>query len=147
MRYRLTVSVIPVTPDLSIPLSEVAFETSRSSGPGGQHVNKTESRVTLVFDLEASTTLDEDSKRRIAERYSSRISKRGELRVSAQSSRSQRVNRETAIERFADLVRQALAPVEKRVPTRPTAASRRRRVDAKRRQSGKKAMRRKPVED
>ncbi len=140
-------STIVVMSDLEIPLSEVAFETSRSSGPGGQHVNKTESRVTLVFDIDASTALDTDSKRKIADRYSSRISKRGELRVSAQSHRSQHANRDETIERFAELLRDALAPVEERRPTRPTAAARRKRVDAKRKHSSKKAMRKRPVDD
>ncbi len=140
-------STIPITPDLEIPLSELTFETSRSSGPGGQHVNKTESRVTLVFDIDASTALDEDSKRKIAERYSSRISKRGELRVSAQSHRSQHANREVAIERFAAMLREALAPIAERRPTRPTRAAKRRRVEAKRKQSSKKAMRKRPVDE
>ncbi len=140
-------SAIPVTPELEIPLSEIAFETSRSSGPGGQHVNKTESRVTLVFDVGASTALDAESKQRIADRYSSRLSKRGELRVSSQSSRSQHTNREDAIERFAEMLRQALVPAERRVPTRPTKAARHRRVESKRKQAGKKKLRQKPVED
>ena len=130
-----------------MPFSELSFETSRSSGPGGQHVNKTESRVTLVFDIEASTTLDDEARRRIVDRCGSRISKQGELRLSAQSHRSQRANRDEVIERFATLLREALAPVEERKPTRPTPAAKRRRLDAKRKHSRRKALRRPPTRE
>lgn len=136
---------ISIDDELAIPLSEVAFETSRSSGPGGQHVNKTESRVTLVFDVAASAALTDNARRLIAERCANRMSKRGELRLSAQSHRSQKANRELAIERFTELLRQALTVVEERRPTRPSAAVKRRRLDAKRKQSTKKALRQTPI--
>ena len=138
---------IKIRDDLEVPSSELRFETSRSSGPGGQHVNKTESRVTLVFDLVASSVLDESSRQRIIEHCANRISKLGEFRISSQSHRSQKANREAVIERFTALLREALKPLEKRKPTKPSAAKRRKRVDSKRRHSTKKALRREPSDE
>jgi ribosome-associated protein len=138
-------STIRIDDGLEVPLAEVSFETSRSSGPGGQHVNKTESRVTLVFDLAASTTLDDDARRRIAEHCASRLSKSGQLRLSSQSHRSQKANRDEVIVRFAALLRDALAPVEERKPTTPSRAAKRRRVTEKRKHSQKKTLRKAPV--
>ena len=138
---------IYVDDGLTIPLDEIRFETSRSSGPGGQHVNKTESRVTLVFRFEGSTTLTSEMRHRIAQALGNRLTKKGELRVSAQSHRSQRANREETVERFAELLRGALAPRAERKPTRPSKRSKRRRVDEKRQHSKKKALRKTPPGD
>ncbi|MEW5771923.1 MAG: alternative ribosome rescue aminoacyl-tRNA hydrolase ArfB [Thermodesulfobacteriota bacterium] len=135
------VSSIPILPGLAIPAEEIAFTASRASGPGGQHVNVTESRVTLWFDLEASPSLDEAQKARIRERLAGRIGKDGRLRVTVQSERSQHQNRAAALDLFAALLAAALAPRKKRRPTKPTKASQERRLDAKRRRSALKRER------
>ena len=137
-------SGIEITPDLTIPFSELSFETSPSSGPGGQHVNRTETRVTAVFDVAASRALSEEQRALILEQLGGRISKSGELRVSVQDHRSQKTNREKAVERLADLLRDALAVRPERKPTRVPARAKRKRLDTKRRTSEKKRSRRRP---
>ena len=140
----MSVSDPEILDGLTIPASELSFETARSSGPGGQHVNKTETKVTLVFDLEASSALDEEHKRLVRERLASRISKSGELRVASQRHRSQKANRDAAIERFIELIRAALTPRVERKPTRVPTRARRQRLEDKRRTSEKKQQRRDP---
>jgi ribosome-associated protein len=129
---------------LEIPDGELRFVTSRSSGPGGQNVNKVETRVTLLFDTAGSPTLSEDQRRRIAERLAGRIGRDGVLRVTAQRHRSQSANRELVVERFRELLREALARRKPRRPTRPSAAAERRRLEEKRRRSEVKRRRRGP---
>ncbi len=136
--------MIEVTPALAIPEAEVRFATSRSSGPGGQNVNKVESRVTLLFDLAGSPSLDAAQKERLRERLASRIAKDGVLRVVAQKHRTQGANREEAVARFAALLRAALAEEAPRRPTRPSAAAKRRRAADKRRRAELKRARRAP---
>jgi ribosome-associated protein len=136
--------VIEITPALAIPEEELAFATSRSSGPGGQNVNKVESRVTLLFDLGASPALSDEQKARLRERLAGRINKTGVLRVVAQRHRTQAANREAAVARFAELLREGLAEQAPRRPTRPTAAARRRRAESKRRRAQLKRARRTP---
>jgi ribosome-associated protein len=121
-----------------IPLAEVELRTSRSSGPGGQHANVTASRVEAVFDVGASRVLDEEQKRRITARLGPVV------RATAQDTRSQTRNRELALERLRSRLASALTVQRPRRPTRPTAAARRKRLDAKRRQSERKAGRRRP---
>ena len=112
---------------LSIPLAEIELRTSRSSGPGGQHANVTASRVEAVFDVAASNALSEAQKARVTARLGPRVS------TSAQDTRSQRRNRELALGRLAARIAHALEVRRPRTATRPTKASERRRLDAKKR--------------
>jgi len=135
---------IPVNPQLTIPEREVSFETSTSSGPGGQNVNKVETRVTLLFDLEASDSLDPEQKETIRDRLATRINKAGVLRVVSQKHRSQSANRQAATERFAALLAEALEQTPPRKKTKPSRTARRRRLRNKRRRSEIKKLRRPP---
>jgi ribosome-associated protein len=131
---------IPVTARLALPLSEVDLRFSRSSGPGGQHANTSETRVEAVFDVEGSKALSEAQKRRV-------LAKAGPvLRAVAQDERSQLRNRELALGRLADVLRTALRVERRRVATKPTAASRKRRLEQKRRRSQTKQLRQPPDE-
>jgi ribosome-associated protein len=127
--------------DLKLPLREIVLRTSRSSGPGGQHANVTASRVEAVFDVEASEALTDEQKRRITARLGSRVT------ATAQDARSQARNRELALERLRRRLIDALVVPRRRQATRPTAASVRRRLDAKRRQAARKRDRQRPGED
>jgi ribosome-associated protein len=129
---------IQVTPRLEIPLAEVELRTSRSSGPGGQHAQKTETRVEAAFDVEASQTLTPAQKLRL-------LGKRGPVvRAVAQDERSQWRNRELAITRLVEQLRRALYVERKRVPTKPSKAAKERRLEEKRRRSDVKRLRRSP---
>ena len=143
-RYPMTSSGLEIHPNLSIPDAELRFETSPSSGPGGQHVNKTETRVTVIFDLEASQALSGDERERLREKLSSRLTKAGELRVSSQSHRSQKANREEALERLAETLREALEPEPERKPTRVPKRAKRKRLERKRQKAEKKRLRKTP---
>ena len=121
-----------VTEDLEIADGELAFTTSRSSGPGGQNVNKVNTRVTLLFDLEASTSLSAQQRELLRSRLPGRISKDGVLRVVSQRHRTQLANRDAAVERFAELVRTALTEEPVRVPVAPSGRAREKRLEAKR---------------
>ena len=125
----------------AVPLSEIELRTSRSSGPGGQHANVTASRVEAVFDVEASRALDDEQKRRISARLGPVV------RAVAQDTRSQMRNRELALERMRARLESALIVPKQRRATRPTGASRRRRLEGKRRRGEIKRMRRRPSED
>jgi ribosome-associated protein len=138
---------VVVAPDLAIPTTELAFETSRSSGPGGQNVNKVETRVTLTFAVGSSPSLDERQRARIRERLATRITKAGVLRVSAQRHRTQAANREEVVSRFAELLRDALAEEPPRRATRLPAVVRRRRLRDKRRRGDLKRARAAPAGD
>ena len=120
-----------------LPLAEVELQVSRSSGPGGQHAQKSETRVVAVFDVEASSALTDIQKRRVVARAGPM------LRAVAQDERSQSRNRELAVERLVAALRDALRVERKRKPTKPTAASRERRLEQKRRRSQTKQLRRK----
>jgi len=133
--------MIPIDGNLAIPEEEVSFATSRSGGPGGQNVNKLETRVTLRFDLAGSSSLSEEQKARLRERLATRITKDGVLQVTSQRHRTQGANREAAAERFAELLRENLREEPPRRKTRPSRAARARRVDEKRRQSQRKRER------
>jgi ribosome-associated protein len=133
--------MIEIAPGLALADAEVRFVASRSQGPGGQNVNKVASRVTLLFDVDGAPSLTESQRRRLRERLPGRISGDGILRVSSQRHRSQAANRRAALERFAALLAEALRPRTSRVATRPTAASRERRIADKRRRAYVKAGR------
>jgi ribosome-associated protein len=131
---------IRVTRSVVLPLAEVEFRFSRSSGPGGQHAQKTETRVEAIFDVEASEALTETQKRRVIGRVGP------VLRAVAQDERSQWRNRELALERLVEQLRGGLRVERRRVATKPTPASRERRLDQKRRRSNVKRLRRPPDE-
>ena len=129
---------IRVTSRVALPLAEIELRVSRSSGPGGQHANTSETRVEAVFDVEASETLTDAQKRRVIVRAGPVI------RAVAQDERSQLRNRELALERLTERLREALRVQRRRVPTRPSAASRERRLEDKRRRGTTKRLRREP---
>jgi ribosome-associated protein len=131
---------IQVTPRLAIPLEEVKLRYSRSSGPGGQHAQKTETRVEAVFDVVASEALTEPQKQRLIRRAGPVV------RAVAQDERSRWRNRELALERLADEVRAGIRVERKRRPTKPTATARERRLASKRRRSEVKRLRKPPGE-
>jgi ribosome-associated protein len=131
---------IRVTRSVVVPLGEIELRFSRSSGPGGQHAQKSETRVEAVFDVEASTALSPAQKRRVIGRAGPVI------RAIAQDERSQWRNRELAVERIVEQLRGALRVERRRVATKPTAASVERRLEQKRRRSQKKRLRRGPHE-
>jgi len=132
---------LPVTSRVAIPMAEISFIAARSGGPGGQHVNTTSTKVTLLFDLEASPSLTEADKARVREALAGRIGQDGVLRVVSQSTRSQFANREIALERFAAMLRSALTPTAPRIKTRVSLAAKRRRVDEKKRHGARKRER------
>ena len=129
---------IRVTRSVAIPRSEIELRFSRSSGPGGQHAQKTETRAEAIFDVASSVALTDAQKRRV-------IAKAGPvLRAVAQDERSQWRNRELAIERVVEELREALKVERKRRPTKPTPKSKERRLEQKRRRSETKRLRRPP---
>lgn len=132
---------------VAIASDEISFVASRSAGPGGQHVNKVNSRVTLVFDLSSSRSLSDEDKERLRQRLPTRINKLGELRVSAQRERSQVLNRRRASERFVELIRDALEDAPERKATRVPRRAKRRRLSDKRRRSETKRGRRPRFDD
>jgi ribosome-associated protein len=129
---------IRVTRSVVLPLAEIELQVSRSSGPGGQHAQKAETRVVAVFDVEASGALTEAQRRRVIARTGT------VLRAVAQDERSQARNRELAVERLVAMLREALRVERKRVPTKPTKAARERRLQQKKRRSETKRLRREP---
>jgi ribosome-associated protein len=130
-----------VNRELTIPLAEILIRVSRSSGPGGQHANVTASRVEASFDVLASPSLSESQRTRLIARAGERVA------AVAQDERSQARNRELALRRLAERLARALLVPRKRRPTRPSAASRTRRLDAKRRAAQRKLGRRPPAAD
>jgi ribosome-associated protein len=118
-----------------IPLSELRFRFSRSSGPGGQHVQKTSTRVELLFDVANSPSLTDKQRSQVLERLSGYVDSAGVLHLFSQSARSQSRNRQEVVERFQALLRHALKRRKRRIATRPSAASRQRRLEKKRKRS------------
>lgn len=133
---------LSINDTVTIPLDELSFRYARSSGPGGQHVQRTETKVELLFDLARSPSLTEDQRQLALNHLGGRVDSQGVLHLVSQSGRSQLDNREEAVERFRRLLAAALKTVKKRAPTRPGAAARQRRLDAKRRRGQVKRLRR-----
>ena len=131
---------IRVRRGLAIPLDEIRLRTSRSSGPGGQHAQKTETRVEALFDVEGSKALSEAQKRRLVSRVGPVV------RAVAQDERSQWRNRELALERLADAIRAGIRVQRKRRPTKPSVAVREQRLETKRRRSQLKRLRKPPTD-
>lgn len=127
--------MIQITEDLAVAEEELKFSAARSSGPGGQNVNKVNTRITLWFDVEESASLSPEQKNRLRSRLKTRISKDHRLRVVSQRHRSQAANREAAIERFAQLLKDALTDLPPRKKTRVTLKAKQKRIDDKKHQS------------
>lgn len=123
---------------------EIRFNTSRSGGPGGQHTNKTETQVELRFNIHDSQVLNEEEKERLLRKRSGKITKEGELIITSKSRRSQLQNKEAALDKFYALIEKALRKPKKRKPTKPTRASKKQRLDDKKKHSEKKAKRKPP---
>jgi ribosome-associated protein len=139
--------MLDVTPAIQIPLDEFEWSFARSGGPGGQNVNKVASKAVLRWNFDASPSVPEDVKARFRTRFPSRLTTDGELVLASELTRDQGRNREDCLEKLAAMLRAAAARPKVRRPTKPTKASQRRRVEAKRRKSSRKAGRRSPGGD
>jgi ribosome-associated protein len=140
-------NLLTVSDSLAIPRHELDVKVSRASGAGGQHVNKTSSRVEIFWNIPASRALDDDQRARLLDKLSSKLTTEGSIRVVASDMRSQSRNRDLAEERLIELVRRALIVPRKRKPTRPTRAAKEARLETKKRHSNKKRERRGPSLD
>jgi ribosome-associated protein len=136
--------MLTISDDLQIPESELTFRYSRSSGPGGQNVNKVATKVTLLFDVRSSRSLTDEQRTRIEQRLVNRISKAGVLHVTSERHRTRAANQREAISRFKNLFADALHERLPRAETKVPAASRRRRIESKRRRSAVKRLRSRP---
>jgi len=135
-------NAVRITDTVSIPMSELQFRFARSGGPGGQHVNRSATQVELLFDVAGSPSLDEVQRQRVLRKLKSRLDKEGVLHLVSQETRSQLRNREEAVERFQELMRDALRVPKSRRPTYPTRGARERRLEEKRRRGEAKRGRR-----
>ncbi|HPF62953.1 MAG TPA: alternative ribosome rescue aminoacyl-tRNA hydrolase ArfB [Gemmatimonadales bacterium] len=134
---------VRVNGSLAVPLAELTMRATRSGGPGGQHVNTSSTRIELVWSVTTSPSLTEAQRARLLEKLANRIDGQGQLRLVAQGERSQLQNREAAVRRFVDVVRRGLAVPRARRPTRPTKASKERRLKEKKARGALKRERRK----
>lgn len=139
--------MIEITSWLAIPEDDLVWKAVRASGPGGQHVNKTSTAVELRFDARNSPLLPEDMKARLATIAGGRMTQDGVIVLFAQGSRSQEMNRQDAVERLVELLKAAAVRPKRRRPTKPTYASKLKRLEGKSRRSGVKAMRGRPGRD
>ena len=136
--------MLRITDKIVIPYEEIRFITSRSSGPGGQHVNTADTRVTLLFNVDKSSSLTQLQKVAVKGKLRRRVDKRGVLRVTSQKFRSQKSNKDSAIERFIELMQWALKPVIPRRKTAVPRSSKRRRLERKQQTSQRKKERKMP---
>ena len=134
-------NLLHINNEVSIPLSELGFQFSRSSGPGGQHVQKSSTRVELRFDVANSPSLTDAQRARVQKRLPSYVDSSGILHLVSQSERSQHRNREEVVARFEVLLREALKRRKKRKATKPSAASKEKRLEKKHKRSEKKQRR------
>ncbi len=137
---------LKITEHIAIPLGEFRFTFSRSSGPGGQNVNKVNSKVTLHWQVLTTASLPDDVKNRFRAKYRRQINLDGELVVVSQRFRDQLRNRHDCIEKLRGMVQEVVRPPKRRRPTKPSRAARERRLRAKRHRAEKKRMRRAPAE-
>ena len=138
---------LKVTEGIVIPGSELRFTASRSGGPGGQHVNKTSSRVTLHWDLSNTDALNSQQRARVMRRLRNRLTRDGDVLVHVDDNRSQHRNKEIARQRLADAVRSALVERKKRIPTSVSKGAKKRRLETKKRRSSIKRLRRAPGDE
>lgn len=148
-RYDSAISMATIQDDVihlrtgeTIPLSALDYATSRSGGPGGQNVNKVETKVEVRLQIDGSPWLSPATQERLARKLAARIDREGALRVTSSTERTQLGNRNAAVTRLLLLLDQALTPEKKRIPTKATRASKQRRVESKKRQGEKKQGRR-----
>jgi ribosome-associated protein len=134
-----------LTADIDIPRHLIEVRTMRSSGPGGQSVNTTESKVEIRFNVFDATWIPQATRDRFAKIFKNRINQSGEFILACQEMRSQNQNYERCFDRLGDMLRQAQQAPKRRVASKPTRASKKRRLDSKKSHSGKKADRRRPV--
>ena len=136
-------NLVVITPSLAIPLRELEFRFSRSGGPGGQNVNKVNSKVTLYFNVSLSPSLNGSQKSLLSFRLASRISQLGVLQLAASEHRTQKANRDAVLIRFANLVKQALVVQKPRKKTKPSRGSKERRIASKKQRAVVKQQRQK----
>ena len=136
---------LAISSRVSIPLEEIELNPMRAAGPGGQNVNKVSSAIHLRFDVNASS-LPEFYKERLLRLKDRRITKEGVVVIKAQSARTQERNREEALARLRELIQGVAVTTKKRIPTKPTRAAKKRRLESKKREGEKKRLRRRPVE-
>jgi ribosome-associated protein len=137
---------VRITSTVVIPWRELSFRASRAGGPGGQHVNTSSTRIELWWDAATTSVLDEETTARVLQRLAGRLDSSQRLRVVAAGSRSQLQNRDAAVDRFRELLAEALRIRKPRKKTRPTAGSRERRIKAKKTRGLTKRLRQRPPE-
>jgi ribosome-associated protein len=138
----MTEDLLQINSTTVIPIGELSFRYARSSGPGGQHVQRTETKVELLFDVANSPSLSDEQRLLLLQRLARRLDSDGVLHLTSQAGRSQHDNRAEVVERFRRLLAAALQPVKPRRATRPTTQARQRRLEAKQRRGAVKRLRR-----
>ena len=134
--------IVTLNDKISIPVSELDIRFSRSSGPGGQHVNKTSTQAELTFDLANSPSIPPEDREWLLEKLKPKLDSSGKLRLTSQDTRSQRQNKAIVIERFGEMLRHALRRPKKRKPTKPSRAAVQRRIESKKKRGETKSQRR-----
>jgi len=138
---------LQVSPTIKIPLAELEFQYVRSSGPGGQNVNKTSSKVQLFWNVAESEVIGRNLKLRFMEKYANQISNAGVLLIESQTHRDQHLNKRVALQKLQKMIRSVARPPKPRKPTKPTKAAKERRLKSKAEQAQKKKLRQRPKRD